>query len=96
MEYFPVLPCIRDCHSCGVVFVAIYAVGASFFLLCSCKKLWTSPNGTFGTVQEFHSKFYHPSNARIWFYGDDDPNQRLRTISGEFSMIPLIDIFLSI
>lgn len=33
-------------------------------------------------MQEFHRKYYHPSNARIWFYGDDDPNERLRILSG--------------
>ncbi|KAG0504692.1 hypothetical protein M758_N025900 [Ceratodon purpureus] len=31
--------------------------------------------------QEFHVKFYYLTNARVWFYGDDDPNQRLRIIS---------------
>ncbi|KAL2927586.1 Presequence protease 2 chloroplastic/mitochondrial, partial [Bienertia sinuspersici] len=30
---------------------------------------------------DFHQRFYHPSNARIWFYGDDDPNERLRLLS---------------
>jgi hypothetical protein len=39
------------------------------------------PDLTFQQFKEFHSKFYHPSNARVWFYGDDDPNQRLRIIS---------------
>lgn len=39
------------------------------------------PKLTFSEFQEFHRKFYHPSNARIWFYGDDDPNERLRLIS---------------
>ncbi|KAH7306374.1 hypothetical protein KP509_22G008200 [Ceratopteris richardii] len=39
------------------------------------------PKLTFEEFQEFHRKFYHPSNARIWFYGDDDPNERLRLIS---------------
>lgn len=33
-------------------------------------------------LQEFHRKYYHPSNARIWFYGDDNPNERLRILSG--------------
>jgi len=28
--------------------------------------------------KEFHSRYYHPSNARIYFYGDDDPEERLR------------------
>lgn len=39
------------------------------------------PKLTFEQFQDFHKKFYHPSNARIWFYGDDDPNERLRVIS---------------
>lgn len=39
------------------------------------------PKLTFSEFQEFHKKFYHPSNARIWFYGDDDPSERLRLIS---------------
>ncbi|MCO5572009.1 hypothetical protein L7F22_025760 [Adiantum nelumboides] len=39
------------------------------------------PKLTFEEFQEFHRKFYHPSNSRIWFYGDDDPNERLRLIS---------------
>ncbi|BBN08616.1 presequence protease [Marchantia polymorpha subsp. ruderalis] len=39
------------------------------------------PDSTFEQFQEFHRKFYHPSNARLWFYGDDDPNERLRVIS---------------
>lgn len=39
------------------------------------------PKLTFQEFQEFHRRFYHPSNARIWFYGDDDPNTRLNIIS---------------
>ncbi|KAG0586728.1 hypothetical protein KC19_2G112800 [Ceratodon purpureus] len=39
------------------------------------------PDLTFEQFKEFHAKFYHPTNARVWFYGDDDPNQRLRIIS---------------
>lgn len=39
------------------------------------------PKLTFEEFKEFHRKFYHPSNARIWFYGDDDPNERLRILS---------------
>ncbi|KAL3690174.1 hypothetical protein R1sor_016483 [Riccia sorocarpa] len=39
------------------------------------------PDLTFEQFQEFHRKFYHPSNARLWFYGDDDPNERLKVIS---------------
>ncbi|GER42193.1 presequence protease [Striga asiatica] len=39
------------------------------------------PKLTFKEFQEFHRKYYHPSNARIWFYGDDDPSERLRILS---------------
>lgn len=39
------------------------------------------PNLTFEEFKEFHRKFYHPSNARIWFYGDDDTKERLRILS---------------
>ncbi|KAJ4716340.1 presequence protease 1, chloroplastic/mitochondrial-like [Melia azedarach] len=39
------------------------------------------PKLTFEEFKEFHCKYYHPSNARIWFYGDDDPNERLRILS---------------
>ncbi|KAJ9129329.1 hypothetical protein P3X46_033872 [Hevea brasiliensis] len=39
------------------------------------------PKLTFEQFQEFHRKYYHPSNARIWFYGDDDPVERLRILS---------------
>jgi len=39
------------------------------------------PDLTFERFQAFHSTFYHPSNARIYFYGDDDPDERLRIIN---------------
>ncbi|KAK9287309.1 hypothetical protein L1049_015722 [Liquidambar formosana] len=39
------------------------------------------PKLTYEEFKEFHRKYYHPSNARIWFYGDDDPNERLRILS---------------
>jgi hypothetical protein len=39
------------------------------------------PKLTFEEFQEFHRKYYHPSNARIWFYGDDEPTERLRILS---------------
>ncbi|KAF2582988.1 hypothetical protein F2Q68_00003156 [Brassica cretica] len=44
------------------------------------------PNLTFEEFKEFHRKYYHPSNARIWFYGDDDPLQRLRILSEYLDM----------
>lgn len=44
------------------------------------------PKLTFEEFKEFHRKYYHPSNARIWFYGDDDPNERLRILSEYLNM----------
>ncbi len=35
------------------------------------------PNLTYEDFIRFHRRFYHPSNAFIWFYGNDDPEQRL-------------------
>ena len=39
------------------------------------------PNLTYEQFKNFHSTYYHPSNARIFFYGDDDPQERLRLIN---------------
>lgn len=39
------------------------------------------PDLTYETFRAFHRDYYHPSNARFFFYGDDDPEQRLRIIS---------------
>jgi len=39
------------------------------------------PHLTFDQFQAFHQKYYHPSNARIFFHGDDDPEQRLRLVN---------------
>ena len=36
------------------------------------------PDLGFAEFQEFHGKFYHPTNARMWFYGDDDVVGRCR------------------
>ena len=39
------------------------------------------PDLTFDQFKEFHRKYYHPSNARIYFYGNDDPEQRLHIVN---------------
>ncbi|XP_022952756.1 presequence protease 1, chloroplastic/mitochondrial-like [Cucurbita moschata] len=44
------------------------------------------PKLTFEEFKEFHRKFYHPGNARIWFYGDDDPVERLRILKEYLDM----------
>ncbi|KAI8467060.1 MAG: peptidase M16C associated-domain-containing protein [Monoraphidium minutum] len=50
------------------------------------------PDLTFEAFQDFHSKYYHPSNGRFWFYGDDDPAKRLEILNaylGEFNARPV-------
>ena len=31
------------------------------------------PQLTYEQFKDFHATYYHPSNAQIFFYGDDDP-----------------------
>ena len=38
------------------------------------------PNLTYEQFKQFHETYYHPSNARLYFYGDDDPIERLRRL----------------
>lgn len=38
------------------------------------------PDLTYEQFKRFHETYYHPSNALIFFYGDDDPAERLRII----------------
>jgi len=38
------------------------------------------PELTYEQFKAFHDTYYHPSNARIYFYGDDDPEERLRIV----------------
>lgn len=38
------------------------------------------PNLSYEQFKRFHQTYYHPSNARIFFYGDDDAEERLRLL----------------
>lgn len=38
------------------------------------------PDLTYEQFKAFHETYYHPSNARIFFYGDDDPEARFRLL----------------
>ena len=38
------------------------------------------PQLTYTQFKNFHTTYYHPSNALIYFYGDDDPTERLRLL----------------
>ncbi len=35
------------------------------------------PSLDYASFTAFRERYYHPSNARIWFWGDDDPEARL-------------------
>ena len=39
------------------------------------------PNLTYQQFKAFHETYYHPSNALLFFYGDDDPAERLRYLN---------------
>lgn len=43
------------------------------------------PDLTYEQFKTFHETYYHPSNALIFFYGDDDPDERLRRMDGYLS-----------
>lgn len=43
------------------------------------------PDLTFEEFMAFHKRYYHPSNAYAFFYGDDDPDERLRLLDEYFS-----------
>ena len=42
------------------------------------------PSLTFDAFKHFHASTYSPSNARVFFYGDDDPYKRLEIIDKYF------------
>jgi Zn-dependent M16 (insulinase) family peptidase len=50
------------------------------------------PDLTYEQFKSFHETYYHPSNARLFFYGDDDPTERLRLLDNvlrEFDARPV-------
>lgn len=49
------------------------------------------PDLTYAYFKEFHRRFYHPSNSRVVFYGDDDPLKRLELLEEYFSLFDPID-----
>jgi Zn-dependent M16 (insulinase) family peptidase len=40
------------------------------------------PDLTYENFKSFHETYYHPSNSFIFFYGNDDPEKRLKLIEG--------------
>src|SRR5690606_37885287 len=50
------------------------------------------PDLTYEQFKQFHETYYHPSNAKIWFYGDDDPDERLRIINEFIADVDRLDV----
>ena len=40
------------------------------------------PDLTYDQFKAFHQTYYHPSNSFVYFYGDDDPEERLHLMDG--------------
>ena len=38
------------------------------------------PDLTYADLKAYQKRYYHPSNARLFFYGDDDPEERLHLL----------------
>lgn len=50
------------------------------------------PQLDYPTFKAFHEKHYHPSNAFIYFYGDDDPDDRLAFIDAWLAPYSRIEV----
>jgi presequence protease len=51
------------------------------------------PHLDFEYFQSYHARYYHPSNSRIWFYGNDEPLKRLDILAeylDQFEKIPIV------
>ncbi len=50
------------------------------------------PDLTYEQFKTFHDTYYHPGNARIFFYGDDDPAKRLHILQDYLKDFQAIEI----
>lgn len=50
------------------------------------------PDLDYEQFRRFHRRFYHPANSRIIWYGDDDPNERLRYLDGWLSSFDATEV----
>jgi Zn-dependent M16 (insulinase) family peptidase len=50
------------------------------------------PDLTYEQFESFHSTLYHPANARIYFYGDDDPDRRFEILESFLSEYETLDV----
>jgi len=49
------------------------------------------PNLTWEQFENFHKTYYHPSNSRLFFYGDFDPTERLKILNDYLSEFDRIE-----
>ncbi len=49
------------------------------------------PDLSYEELKSFHQRHYHPSNAKFFFYGDDDPDERLRLLGARLAEFSPID-----
>lgn len=49
------------------------------------------PDLTYEQFRHFHQTLYHPSNARLFFYGDDPADERLRRLDAVLSQFDRIE-----
>lgn len=50
------------------------------------------PDLTWEQFKAFYDKYYHPSNARMWFYGDDPEDRRLEKADSFLSGFDKLDV----
>ena len=50
------------------------------------------PDLTYAQFKAFHERYYHPSNARIFIYGDDDLQERLRRMDAYLQAYTALEI----
>lgn len=50
------------------------------------------PDLTYEQFKRFHQTYYHPSNARVVFSGDDAPDKRLDILDAYFSQFEKLDV----
>jgi Zn-dependent M16 (insulinase) family peptidase len=54
------------------------------------------PDLTYEQFKKFHETYYHPSNAKIFFYGNDNPEKRLEILDSYLSEFDRQDVDASI
>lgn len=50
------------------------------------------PNLSYEQFKNYHDTYYHPSNARIVFYGNDDPEKRFEILEGYLKDFQQIEV----